>query len=96
MEYRNELLDGWVGKLVVVMHLVGPEPNEEHLRAWEEDITRVLNRQSVTSRTAYYQLVSYDRLGLTLEALEDAVRFFVPWGAVLQLIPASAEETPDG
>jgi hypothetical protein len=78
------------------MHLVGPDPEEERLRETGKDPTNVVD-QLLHSCTGFYQLVSYDQIGVTLAPIEeDPIRFFVPWGAVLQLLGSESEETPDG
>ena len=90
------MLDGWVGQAAAAMHLVGPDPEEERLRETGKDPTNVVD-QLLHSCTGFYQLVSYDQIGVTLAPIEeDPIRFFVPWGAVLQLLGSESEETPDG
>ncbi len=96
MGYRNEMLDEWVGHVVLVMHLVGPNPTEERWEEMSQDPRTMVDRVPY-ARTGFYDLVSYDSVGVILATIEESPeRFFAPWGAVLELHGHKSEETPDG
>jgi hypothetical protein len=92
MEYRNELLDGWVGAPVVITYQTGPELSFEEMERAMEEPGMGVQLTSVLSRTAILLLVSYDNLGMIVKTLEEgAPEFFVAWGAVLAIHGASPE-----
>jgi len=85
MEYRNELLDGWVGKPVIVNVLKGPPLEDQHINEMVEN-PMFARSELLQSRRASFELVGYDRLGVTLRLLgQGEPPFFVPWGAVIQI-----------
>jgi hypothetical protein len=91
VEPRNELLDGWVGHVVTVQHLVGLQPTEKQARGMREDPATLIDRP-LFSRTGFYQLVGYDQFGIILRIMdveeEDPQQYFVAWGAVLIIFAA--------
>jgi hypothetical protein len=91
VEPRNELLDGWVGHVVTVQHLVGLEPTEKQARWMREDRATMIDRP-LFSRTAFYRLVGYDQFGIILclfdDEEEEPLQYFVAWGAVLRIFGA--------
>jgi hypothetical protein len=96
-EGHNELLEGWVGKPVVVSQLAPPdwgedrdEENESMAKmASDPNYTRVQALRSVRSAC---ELAGYDRLGVTLRMLSpDRTALFVPWGAVIMIEPGFEE-----
>ena len=90
MEPRNELLDGWVGHVVTVQHLVGLQPTEKQARWMREDRATLIDRP-LFSRTGIYRLVGYDQFGIILRIIdeeEDPLQYFVAWGAVLIIFAA--------
>ena len=96
MEYRNELLDEWVGQAVLASLLKDPAMDDESYDKLEKDplFARTEMLQSVR---AMYEFVGYDSIGVTLLPLEEgASRFFVPWGSVISIeILEEQEEVPD-
>jgi hypothetical protein len=95
MENRNELLDGWVGQRVFVMHLVGPTPSDDYLREIVQNPAKRVFNELLQTRFGLYEFVAYDQFGITLATIEeDALRFFVPWGAVLQIYGSQQEDAP--
>ena len=94
-EYKNEWIDQWVGRAVVVKQLVGPDLDEELAEMINENL---LNARTtpLASRTAVLMLESYDRLGVTLLTFEEPpFRTFVPWSAVLEISPVELENELD-
>jgi hypothetical protein len=84
-EYRNELLDGWVGKEVLVKQQDAPDFDEEFAENLREDPLSSLTRP-LAARTVVMVLESYDRIGITLRPLaENPIPLFVPWGAMIEL-----------
>ncbi len=82
MEYKNELLDRWVGGAVILGYTVGPELTDE-------DVERIRTQPSYghevkpTARIAVFVLEGYDQVGIIVRVRsEDAPHFFVPWGSV--------------
>jgi hypothetical protein len=97
-EYRNEYLDGLVGRLVLTKQLSSPLVDTALLTLIEEDPTS--GREAMLrSRTSVQMLESYDRLGIIIRQPIDhpaAVAAFVPWSAVIELSPAEEpEEGPE-
>ena len=92
MQHDNELLDAWQGEPVLATLLGGADllPFEDLSRAFRHlgfGIEEV--RQA---KTAVYELVDYDDLGVTFRRQEEgAPRFFVPWCAVLGIQGADPE-----
>jgi hypothetical protein len=102
MQYRNELLDSWVGRAVFVRRMYGPaEVSDEQTdqMAGQPGYAIVEPPQALMG---FYELVGYDTLGVTLRLLDQGAPFvFVPWGAVLEVSwgaeiqdEGSAEEAP--
>jgi hypothetical protein len=92
-EYRNEFLDGLVGRAALVTQLTGPELDEEFANRINEDPLNV-RQQFLQSRTAMLEVVSYDQLGILFRTMgDDPFETFVPWGAVIQLARLGPEET---
>ena len=94
-EYRNEFLDGLVGRAALVTQLTGPELDEEFANRINEDPLNV-RQQFLQSRTAMLEVVRYDQLGILFRTMgDDPFETFVPWGAVieLQLARLEPEET---
>ncbi len=92
MEYRSELLDGWVGAPAVITYQTGPELSFEEMEQAFEEPGMGVQLTSVLSRTAILLLVSYDNLGIIVKTLEEgAPEFFVAWGAVLAIHGAPLE-----
>jgi hypothetical protein len=91
LEPQNELLDGWVGHVVTVQHLVGLQPTEKQARWMREDPATLIDRP-LFSRTGFYRLEGYDQFGVTLRVIgvqeEDPPQYFVAWGAVLMIFGA--------
>jgi hypothetical protein len=92
MEHHNELLDAWQGQPVMATFLGGAE-----LLAFEKP-SKAFRHPSFgieevrKAKTAVYELVEYDHLGVTFRRQEEgAPRFFVPWGAVLGIQGADPE-----
>ena len=94
-EYRNELLQGLVGHLVLVKQLVAPEADAELYEAMRENLL-MGKGQELRSRTATAVLESYDHVGVVLRQPttdpEESVFAFVPWGAVIELSSMGQEE----
>ncbi len=91
-EYKNEFLDGLVGRSVLVRQLTGPALDEEFVATLDEDPTSVLT-QPLHSRTAVFALESYDRVGVVLRPItEEPFSLFVPWSAIIELSRAGSEE----
>ena len=91
-EYKNEFLDGLVGRSVLVRQLTGPALDEEFVATLDEDPTAVLT-QPLHSRTTVFALESYDRVGVVLRPItEEPFSLFVPWSAVIELSRAGSEE----
>ena len=85
VEYRNELLDGWVGTPVWVVHHKGPDLNDEGIDRMVRD-PKAATDQQLQSRIALYELVGYHRVGVILRGrYEDAPRFFASWSAVIRV-----------
>jgi hypothetical protein len=84
-EYRNELLDGLVGRPVMASHLKAPPLEDEHVAKLVADPT-FGRAELLQSRRGSYELVRYDGVGVTLRLLMPGEPpFFVPWGAVIEI-----------
>ncbi len=99
MPYRNEMLDQWVGGLVLLGVAVAPELDDEYAEKMGEDPTAVRTHLTQSMR-ALYRLLAYDEVGITIRMAVDEDEqppIFVPWGAVLRLelmIPGPEEQQP--
>lgn len=92
MEYKNELLDGWVGTPVVIKYADAPDLDPEQTKRAFEQPGRGVRVIGGMSRTAVYRLLAYDATGLTVRAEEEGTPgVFMPWGAVLAVQGASPE-----
>jgi len=85
--YRNEMLDEWVGGLVLVGMNVAPqlEPGEAEEMGADPSIVKSHLTQSMRG---IYRFVAYDEIGITIRMLEEEEEqplMFVPWSAVLRL-----------
>ncbi len=94
-EYKNEWLDKWVGRRVLVKQLAAPELEEGLAQKIRED-PRTVRTEALKSQTGVLELESYDRLGVTLLTLdEDRLRTFVPWSALIEISATGGEDEPE-
>jgi hypothetical protein len=87
MEYSNERLDEWVGRLVLLEYVMGPteeldRDDEEFEQLFREPGAGV--KHLMQARAAVVMLEGYDQIGLTVSTLGGRTRF-VPWGAVISI-----------
>jgi hypothetical protein len=97
--YQNEMLDEWVGEVVLMGLLYAPELEDEEAQSMGEDPS-LLKSHITQSARALYRFVAYNEIGITIRQLldeEQAPPIFVPWGAVLRLewIGEPKDEEPD-
>jgi hypothetical protein len=85
-EYRNEMLDRCLGQWVVIQQLTAPEFDMELTKAIKADPTSA-KKELLHSRTAVRELVGYDQVGVALRTPEHPLQVFVPWSAVLEIVP---------
>lgn len=85
MEYSNELLDFWVGRSVFVSLQEGPDLSLEEMEKALKEPGWGVNKSMVSSRTAVYDLLGYDNLGITIKSEEGGAHVFTPWSAVLAI-----------
>jgi hypothetical protein len=84
--YKNELLDEWVGRGVLLEYVMGPT---EELSDGDEKFERLFTepgagvRHVMQVRAAAFVLEGYDQIGLTVTRPGEQRRRFVPWGAVI-------------
>jgi len=86
------MLDAWQGEPVMATLLGGADllAFEESSRAFRHSGFGI--EEIRKAKTAVYELVEYDQLGVTFRRQEEgAPRFFVPWGAVLGIQGADPE-----
>ena len=85
MEYRNELLEAWIGKPVVVALLKEPPLDDEHVDMMVDNPTFGRSEPLRSARHSY-ELVGYDGVGVTLRLLVPGARpHFVSWGAIIRI-----------
>ena len=85
MQYKNKLLDGWVGTPVWVTHLKTPDLSDEDIDRMVQG-PKTATDQQLHSRIALYDLVGYDQMGVILRGrYESAPQFFAPWGALIRV-----------
>ncbi len=91
MQHGNELLDAWQGEPVMATLLGGADllPFEDLSRAFGHSGFGI--EEVRQTKTAVYELVDYDHLGVIFRQDQGAPRFFVPWGAVLGIQGADPE-----
>jgi hypothetical protein len=86
MTTPKELLDGWVGEVVSVEHLIGPDPTDEQVNAMAENPAENAFDRVPFSRIGFYRLVGCDQFGIIIRTLEeDSIQNFVAWGAVIRI-----------
>lgn len=86
MEYKNELLEEWVGRPVVLGYAEAPDLKNK------EEIENVFHNPGygyegpAKHRTSVYLLMSYDNIGINVKTMEEGSAYtFMPWGAVLSI-----------
>lgn len=86
MEYRNELLDKWLGESVLIKHVNAPEPDDS------EQLTHMFNDPGygiggmAKHFIAFYELISYDSIGIVARIPgEHDPPSFMPWSAVISI-----------
>jgi hypothetical protein len=87
MQYQNDLLDEWVGGVVLAGLLHAPQVTPEQAEEMGEDPT-LIHTQLLQSYRVNYQFLGYDQIGITprmIDVEEEQPPIFVPWGAVLRL-----------
>lgn len=85
MEYKNELLENWVGLTVIIEHATGPLLQTEEIQKIFQD-PGFGYQEPTKHRTAVYKLLGYDGVGITTKTLEEgSSQVFMPWGAVLSI-----------
>ena len=84
MEYKSDLLDGWVGTAVLVQGMTGPEVDDEGYGRLVSERGSGLYGDA-RSFMAVVTLVGYDGIGIAVRNKDGADTYFVPWGAVLSL-----------
>jgi len=95
-EYTNELLDGLVGREVIVTRLVGPALDQEFADAVKED-PMIYSERVLQAQVGLLEMVSYDNLGIVLRTIsDDPIETFVPWGAVIQIYSRPRPEEMEG
>jgi hypothetical protein len=91
--YRNEMLDEWVGGLVLLGLQVAPELDLEETEHMVADPNFVKSHLKQSMR-AIYRFVSYDEIGITIRMVdiedEEQPLVFVPWSAVLRVEKAGS------
>jgi hypothetical protein len=92
--YRNEMLDEWVGGLVLLGLQVAPELDLEEAEHMGADPTFVKSHLKQSMRVIY-RFVSYDEIGITIRMVvdiedEEQPLVFVPWSAVLRVEKAGS------
>jgi hypothetical protein len=96
-EYKNDLLDKWVGQRVLVKQLTAPELDEELAERIIADPSSVQSAL-LQSRTAVLEVAGYDQVGVTLllppHGDDPPLQTFVPWGAVIELSPMGSAAEP--
>jgi hypothetical protein len=90
LSYRNETLDGLVGRLVLLGVATAPQLEPEEAEEIGEDPTTSKVGIMQSARTLQ-RLLAYDAIGITirLPVDEEEPSVFVPWGAVLRLEAAA-------
>lgn len=92
--YKNELLDEWVGKIVLFKRLSAPELDEDLANRIVENPKSIVS-QNLRSYTHAGVLKSYDYLGVVVQIIEDDPgSVFVPWGAIVELSHLTDEWLP--
>jgi len=88
MDYRNGLLDEWVGTSVRLIELGTPQtPDDAAIEGIWKEPGSVLAAHPLGTQTSIRLLESYDQVGIIVRTLEEgAPRAFVPWGAVLNIM----------
>jgi hypothetical protein len=91
VEYRNELVEEGIGKLVYVRAMgAGEGPDQEHLQGIVEDPSKAFSAPLQTA-TWLARLDGYDAVGVRFRVPRDAPPehqtrgYFVPWSAILYL-----------
>ncbi len=91
MDYRNELAEAGIGKLVYVRALgAGEGPDQVQLQGLIEDPSKAFSAPLQTA-TWLARLDAYDAVGVRFRMPRDAPAgeetrgYFVPWSAILYL-----------
>jgi hypothetical protein len=91
VEYRNEVVEAGIGKLVYVRALgAGGGPDQEQLQELIEDPNKAFSAPLQTA-TWLARLDGYDAVGVRFRMPRDAPSeeerrsYFVPWSAILYL-----------
>lgn len=84
--YRNELLDEWVGGLVLTGLVIAPQLEPEEAEDMGDN-PEIFKSHLTQAARALYRLLAYDEIGITIRLAvdEEEPPIFVPWGAVLRL-----------
>jgi hypothetical protein len=81
---------------VWVAHLKTPALSGEDIHRMVEN-PKTATDEHLHSRIALYELVGYDRRGVTLRGrYENAPRFFAPWNAIVRIQGRQEADMPAG
>jgi hypothetical protein len=95
VEYRNALLEKWMEHPVILGLVEAPDLPPEQMDRLDTEPGWGVDVSGGLSRTASYLILSYDRIGITVQTEEGAPQRFIPWSAVLFIQGTVRDHAPD-